>query len=76
MLDASALVPRSREPSTGMALVDAQLLAAMRRTVTLDRVVFELAPYRDLRPGEITALRRAAERYGTYLDRAPTVELP
>lgn len=76
VLDAAAVVPRAREPSTGMALVDAQLLAAMRRTVTSDRVVFELAPYRDLRPREITALRGAAERYGEYLGRAPTVELP
>ena len=77
VLDAAAAVQRgAREPSTGMALVDAQLLAAMRRTVTPDRVVFELAPYRDLRPREVAALRRAAERYGEYLDRAPTVELP
>ena len=59
-----------------MALVDAQLLAAMRRTVTPDRVVFELDPYRDLRPTEVAALSRAAERYGGYLDLAPTVELP
>jgi Winged helix DNA-binding domain len=77
VLDAAAAVRRgAREPSTGMALVDAQLLAAMRRTVTPDRVVFELAPYRDLRPTELTALRRAAARYGEYLDRAPMVELP
>jgi Winged helix DNA-binding domain len=75
VLDADAIVPRLREPSTGMALVDARLLAAMRRTVTPDRVVFELAPYRDLRSRELTALRRAAERYGTDLDRAPTVKL-
>jgi Winged helix DNA-binding domain len=77
VLDASAAVRRgAREPSTGMALVDAQLVAAMRRTVTPDRVFFELAPYRDLRPRELTALRRAAEGYGTYLGRAPTVALP
>jgi hypothetical protein len=77
VLDAAAAVQRgAREPSTGMALVDAQLLAAMRRTLTPDRVVFELAPYRDLRRREVAALRRAADRYGEYLDRAPTVELP
>ena len=70
------IVPRARESSTGMALVDAQLLAAMRRTVTTDRVAFELAPYRDLRSTEITALRRAAERYGEYLDLDPALELP
>jgi DNA glycosylase AlkZ-like len=75
VLDTAAVVPRVRESTTGMALVDAQLLAAMRRTVTAERVVFELIPYRDLRTTEVTALRRAAERYGEYLDLAPTLEL-
>ncbi|HZN42423.1 MAG TPA: winged helix DNA-binding domain-containing protein [Actinomycetota bacterium] len=76
VLDTAAAVPRVRESTTGMALVDAQLLAAMRRTVTVDRVVFELTPYRDLRATEVTALRRAAERYGDYLGLTPTLELP
>ena len=39
-----------------MALVDAHLVAAMRRAVTIDRVAFELTPYRDLRTTEITAI--------------------
>ena len=76
VLDTAAIVPRVRESTTGMALVDAQLLAAMRRTVTTDGVVFELTPYRDLRSTEVTALRRAAERYGEYLGFVPTLELP
>jgi hypothetical protein len=76
VLDTAAVVPRTRESTAGMALVDAQLLAAMRRTVTTDRVVFELAPYRHLRTTEVTAVRRAAERYGEYLDLAPTLKLP
>jgi hypothetical protein len=75
VLDAAAIVPRARESSAGMALVDAQLLAATRRTLTTDRVVFELTPYRSLRPKEIAALERAAERYGRYLDVVPTLEL-
>jgi Winged helix DNA-binding domain len=76
VLDAATIVPRAREPSAGMALVDAQLLAAMRRRVTTDRVLFELAPYRSLRPKEIDALHGAAERYGDYLGLVPTLELP
>jgi hypothetical protein len=58
-----------------MALVDAQLLAAMRRTVTADRVVFRLGPHRALRPRELTELRRAADRYGDYLGLAATLEV-
>jgi Winged helix DNA-binding domain len=75
VLDPAGIVPRVRESSIGMALVDAQLLAALRRTVTGDRVVFELAPYRTLKPRETAALRRAAERYGEYLGLQPRLEL-
>jgi hypothetical protein len=73
-LDAAGIVPRVRESAIGMALVDAQLLAAMRRTVTADRVVFRLAPHRDLRPRELAELRRAAERYGEYLGLSAAIE--
>ena len=75
VLDPEGTVPRARESSVGMALVDARLLASMRRTLTRDRVVFELVPYRTLRPRESAALRRAAERYGAFLGLPPTVEL-
>ncbi len=67
VLDAAGDVPRTREASTGMALVDAQLLAAMRRTITHDRVQFDLRPYRAPTPPQIQALDHAARRYGTYL---------
>ncbi len=50
-----------------MALVDAQLLAAMRRTVARDHVQFDLRPYRPLTPPETEALDQAASRYGEYL---------
>lgn len=50
-----------------MALVDAQLLAAMRRTIAKDHVEFDLRPYRTLAPPEIEALDQAARRYGEYL---------
>jgi hypothetical protein len=50
-----------------MALADAQLLAAMRRTITPGHVQFDLRPYRALTPAEIEALDQAASRYGAYL---------
>src|SRR5215470_17975920 len=67
VLDAAGAVPRTREAAAGMALVDAQLLAAMRRTITPDHVQFDLRPYRALTPAEIEALDQAASRYGVYL---------
>ena len=76
MLDAAAHVPRTRETATGMALADAQLLAAMRRTVTHDQVQFDLRPYRALTPAEIEALDQAASRYGEYLRLNARLSLP
>jgi hypothetical protein len=67
VLDAAGDVPRTRESATGMALVDAQLVAAMRRTIANDHVQFDLRPYRATTSSEIEALERAATRYGKYL---------
>ena len=67
MLDAVRAVPRTRETATGMALVDGQLLATMRRTITHDTVLFDLQPYRALTATQIEALDQAAKRYGEYL---------
>jgi hypothetical protein len=67
LLDAAGDVPRTRESAAGMALVDAQLLAAMRRTIAQGRVQFDLRPYRALTPSEVEALDQAAGRYGEYL---------
>jgi hypothetical protein len=67
VLDAAGHVPRTRESAIGMALVDAQLLAAMRRTITSDNVQFDLRPYRTLTTPQVEALDRAATRYGDYL---------
>jgi winged helix DNA-binding protein len=66
VLDAMGAVPRGREATTGMALADAQLVAAVRRTVTRDRAHFELRPYRDLTAVEVTAIEHAAARFGEY----------
>jgi hypothetical protein len=75
VLDAAGIVPRAREAAIGMALVDAQLVAGMKRTVTTARVVFELTPHRPLRPRERTELRRAADRYGAYLGLPAVLEV-
>jgi hypothetical protein len=75
VLDATGLVPRSRETAVGMALVDAQLVAAMKRTVTTDRVVFELRPYRSLTPDEVEVLDGSACRYGRFLGRTAVLDV-
>jgi len=69
-------VPRTREAAAGMALVDAQLLAAMRRTLTPGHVQFDLRPYRALTPPELEALDQAARRYGAYLRLKARLTLP
>jgi winged helix DNA-binding protein len=76
LLDAAGDVPRGRETAIGMALVDAQLLAAMRRVIARDRVQFELRPYRALTAAETEALGRAASRYGEYLRLEAQLTLP
>ncbi|MCQ0017425.1 winged helix DNA-binding domain-containing protein [Actinomadura madurae] len=69
-------VPRTREAATGMALVDAQLVASMRRTIGRDRVRFDLRPYRALTRPQIEALDQAARRYGEYLQLKAEITLP
>ncbi len=59
-----------------MALVDAQLLAAMRRSIAHEHVRFDLRPYRALTPPEIEALDQAAQRYGAYLRLKAQITLP
>ena len=76
LLDAAGHVPRTRETATGMALADAQLIAATRRTVAHDHVQFDLRPYRVLTPPEIEALDQAARRYGEYLRLKSRLTLP
>jgi hypothetical protein len=76
VLDAAGDVPRTRETAAGMALVDAQLLAAVRRTVANDHVQFDLRPYRALTPRQIEGLDQAARRYGEYLRLKARLTLP
>jgi hypothetical protein len=76
VLDAAGAVPRTREPAIGMALIDAQLVAGMRRTITRDHVRFDVRPYRPLTPAEIDVLDQAAERYGQFLQLGARLALP
>ena len=76
VLDAAGDVPRTRETATGMALVDAQLVAAMRRTIANDHVRFDLLAHRTLARREIEILEQAARRYGEYLRLEARLALP
>jgi hypothetical protein len=67
VLDSEGLVPGGREAAIGMALVDAQVVAGMKRTIGR-RVVFEVTPYNGtLRPSHRSAVEQAATRYGKFL---------
>jgi hypothetical protein len=57
-------------------VVDAQLIAATRRTIAGGHVQFDLRPYRALTPPQIEALDQAARRYGQYLQLKAQITLP
>jgi hypothetical protein len=69
VLDSGGVVPRGRETSAGMALIDGQMVATMKRTVAPHRVRFALTPYdcRSVSTADRTALEDAAARYGSFL---------
>ena len=75
VLDADGIVPRVRETAIGMALVDAQLVAAMKRTVSPKAVTFAVRPHRALRKNEVEAIQDAARRYGEFLGLEARVDL-
>jgi hypothetical protein len=67
VIDTADIVPQGRETAIGMALVDGQMIAAMKRTVGR-RIVFDLSPYAgDLAPAQLSSLEAAAARYGRFL---------
>lgn len=70
-LDADGLASRGRETAIGMALVDGQLVAGMKRAVTRRAVTFEIRTLRPLDSGEKDAIQDAATRYARYLELAP-----
>ena len=67
MLDAAGVVPRTRESAIGMALVDGQLVAAMKRTVVRRQVTFALQAHDSWRPEHLAPVEQAAARYGAFL---------
>ena len=75
VLDADGIVPRERESAIGMALVDAQLVAGMKRSVSAKGVTFAIRPHRMLRKREIEAITDAAGRYAAYLGLESRVEI-
>jgi Winged helix DNA-binding domain len=75
VLDSAGNVPRGREAAIGMALVDGQMVAWMKRTLAKDRVDFALTPLRDLAADEVEALQQAARRYGEFLGLEPRIAL-
>jgi winged helix DNA-binding protein len=67
VLDSEGIVPGGRETAIGMAIVDAQMVARMKRTVGR-RVVFEIIPYNGtLRPAHRSCVEQAAARYADFL---------
>lgn len=75
VIDAEGVVPRGRETAIGMALVDGQLVAAMKRTVGPKAVKFEVQPHRALDGSEVEAITDAAGRYATFLGVEARVDL-
>lgn len=76
VLDVAGIVPRGREASMGMVLVDGQMVGNMSRTLRPDEVLFEIAPFRDLGNDELHAVREAGDRYGKFLGLEATVVTP
>jgi hypothetical protein len=67
VLDSEGIVPAGRETAIGMALVDAQMVARMKRTVGR-RVTFDLTPFDGaLSPSQHSAVEEAAARYAGFL---------
>lgn len=67
VLDSDGIVPSGRETAIGMALVDAQMVASMKRTIGR-RVTFELTGYNGaLTPAQGSSLEEAAARYADFL---------
>lgn len=67
VLDADALLSRARETAIGMALVDGQLVAGMKRTLGARAVTFQITPHRPLTEHETRAIDGAAARYAAFL---------
>jgi len=67
VLDSEGIVPTGRETAIGMALVDAQMVAWMKRTIGRG-VAFEVTPYKGtLKRSDRSLVDQAAARYADFL---------
>ena len=76
VLDAEALLSRGRETAIGMALVDGQVVAGMKRNLTARTVTFEILRLRPLAGDEESAIQDAAARYAGFLELEPRLSWP
>ncbi|MDN4162914.1 winged helix DNA-binding domain-containing protein [Nocardioides abyssi] len=74
LIDAAGIVPAGREAAIGMAVVDAQLVGRMKRTVGR-RARFDVVPHRPLDRPEVRALEAAAARYAAFLGLEPDLRI-
>lgn len=75
VLDAAGAVPRGRESTLGMCLVDGQLVASMKRTTSDSRVTFDLQPHATWSPASLPAVEEAAAAYGRFLGLEPQLRV-
>ncbi len=73
MIDADELLGRGREPSTGMALVNGQIVGTMTRSVAPDALEVRVGLRRRITSREQQLLEDVADRYGRFLDRNATL---
>jgi hypothetical protein len=75
LLDIAGRQQSGRESSTGMTIIDSQIVGGMTRTIDAGRVVFEIRPLRTLTRSEQALIESAAVEYGRFLGRSPTVTI-
>ena len=75
VLDAAGAVPAGREAAIGIVLVDGQLVAGMKRTLSEVGVRFDLTPYPSWSDDFLRPLAVEAARYGAFLGRQPLVDV-
>jgi hypothetical protein len=73
VLDVDGIVPRGRAATTGMVLIDSQMVGGMRRTTRPDEVIFDVSLFRDLDDDELREVHAAGDRYGRFLELEATV---
>lgn len=75
VLDAGGAVPRGREASIGMVLHDGQLVASMKRSLTPQVAVFDVAPHSSWTRSMLRDVERAAAEYADFLGLEPQLRL-